>query len=177
MRDKNFAIKTHSGPTRLLKILLRLGLAKVIYTYCDPRDVLLSAIDHGKKIIAEGQNHTFAQMVDFDKAISNVKQWISIWEDYSLMKNVMSVRYEDMMNDPAVMTEKICKYLGLNIPQNDIDAILFKYDKNNKNADMRGLHFNKAKLERYKEEFTAEQTAKSNAELGKSILKMGYELA
>jgi hypothetical protein len=177
MRDKNFAIKTHSGPTRLLKIFLKMGLAKVIYVYRDPRDVLLSAIDHGKKIIAAGENHTFAQMVDFDKAISNVKEWIAIREDYAAMKNVLSIRYEDIMQNPLGITKNICKYLGLNVPDKDIEAILFKYDKNNKNADMRGLHFNKAKMERYKEEFTEEQTKKTSAELGASIVKMGYELS
>ena len=53
-KEKSFAVKTHSGPTSALNIFSKLGWVRVIYIYRDPRDVLLSAIDHGKRILAEG---------------------------------------------------------------------------------------------------------------------------
>lgn len=171
---KNFAVKTHSGPTVLLKRLMKFGLAKVIYGYRDPRDVLLSAMDHGKKIIAEGQNHTFAGMVDFDIALENVNQWLCIWEQYERMDNVLKIKYEELLQQPEATTDRICSYLRLNVKRKEIDAILFKYDRNNKNADMKGLHFNKAKIGRYKDEFSEQELQKVNTALGKIILKMGY---
>jgi hypothetical protein len=157
--------------------MLSLRLAKVIYIYRDPRDVLISATDHGKKILAEGKNHTFAQMVDFDKAVASVKQWLTIWHQYSVMPNVLSIKYEDLMQQPAETCDRICNYLGIKISRKEMDDILFKYDKKNANADMRGLHFNQAKLARYKEEFTTEQLEKANTAFGPTMVKMGYQVS
>ena len=81
-KEKKFVVKTHGGPITFLNLLMNLGLAKTIYIYRDPRDVLLSAIDHGNKILLEGENHTFAKMVNFDDALRNVKSWSKIFKQY-----------------------------------------------------------------------------------------------
>lgn len=45
----NIVIKTHSELTFLIKLLMALGLAKATFCYRDPRDIILSAIDHGER--------------------------------------------------------------------------------------------------------------------------------
>lgn len=177
LAEGSFAVKSHNGPTRTLKFLTRLGLVKLIYVYRDPRDVLVSAIDHGKKILAEGQNHTFAQMVDFDKALKRVHNWIGIWEEYSKMKRVLRVKYEDLMMNPTAIVDRIVSYLNLSVNAQLIERILWTYNKENKEADMTGLHFNKGMIGRHRAELTTSQLRMINETLGKKIAAMGYQNA
>lgn len=169
-----FAVKTHAAPTKLHNILLSLGLIKTIYIYRDPRDVLLSAQDHGKKIIANGKNHIFANCVEFDSALENVKSWVNIFKSYKKINNVYTVSYEELSTNPTNVMEGICNYLGVKISKKNIQNILTKYNKDNKNAEMKGLHFNKAKIQRYKEELTQEQKKAFKNEMGEIIVEMGY---
>lgn len=176
LEEGSFAVKSHSGPTPMMKLLLKLGLIKVIYVYRDPRDVLVSAIDHGKKLLAAGEDHTFAKMVEFDKALANLRKWVRIWEEYSAMRGVLHVKYEELLTKPRLIADRICSYLRLSVNASDIDQILWKYNKENEEADMTGLHFNKARIGRYKEELTLEQCQKINDSLAVQIPRMGYAL-
>ena len=132
-------------------------MIRIVYCYRDPRDVLLSAIDHGKKILEEGDNHTFAHMVDFDKALKNVKTWLRIWKKYKDIPRVLTIRYEEMMQDPITVTKKISDFLELSIDSQKRKDILWKFSKDNSEGDRRGMHFNKAKIFRYKTEMTKDQ--------------------
>ncbi len=169
-----FAVKTHAEPTKFHNFLIKLGLIKTIYIYRDPRDVLLSAQDHGKKIIANGENHTFANCVEFNSALENVKTWVNIFKSYKKVNNVYTVSYEELLTNPTNVMEDICNYLGVKISKKNIQNILTKYNKDNKNAEMKGLHFNKAKIQRYKEELTQEQKKVFKNEMGDVIVEMGY---
>lgn len=175
LKEGTFTVKTHSGPTGFQKILHRIGLIKTIYIYRDPRDVLLSAQDHGKKIIAAGDNHTFAQMIDFDDAFNNVKVWTNIFNSYKKANNVLLIRYEDLMGAPIKEMQKICSYLNVNLSEKKIKEILAKYDRGNPNANMTGLHFNKGITNRYKTELTQPQMDRFITDLGSVIEKMGYD--
>lgn len=170
----DFAVKTHSGPTRYLDYLLKWNKVKVIYIYRDPIDVLLSAIDHGKKILAEGEDHTFAGMTDFNEALKNVKQWITIQREYSSNKRVLSIKYEELMEDGVGTVKRICDYLKLELPEDQIKEILHRYDKDNPAGNFKGLHFNKAKTQRYREEMSAEQLRLVDVELGFDLDRMDY---
>ena len=171
-----FVIKTHGGPTAYLDRLNFFGKAKTIYIYRDPRDVIISAMDHGKKIIAAGESHTFAGMVSFDDAFQHVKLWVEIWREYNARKRVLKIRYEDMMSNPKKEVERILKHLGITVSAETVEQILFKYDKNNKEANMKGLHFNKGVTERYRDELTADQIKRFSNELGNELRLMGYSL-
>jgi len=172
--ERAFVVKTHRGPTRLLNFLSKFGLIKTIYIYRDPRDVLLSAIDHGKRIIARGDDHTFAQMVDFYTALRNVKKWTGIWQIYNKDATVLCIKYEDLRLRPFQVLNKIMGYLNIHVNRNKVEEILFMYNKENKNANMRGLHYNKAKINRHKAEFSEKQMIEFSNELGDEITAMGY---
>ena len=175
-KEGQFVVKTHDGPTFTLKWMNRFKKTATIYIYRDPRDVLISAADHGKKILAEGKNHTFAGMVEFNAGFNNVKQWVRLWEEYSKLDNVLKVKYEDLISAPSKEIDRIMKHIGISLPADQVQEILHRYDKNNAEANMLGLHFNKGISERYKDELTPEQLMRFKNELGESMQKMGYEV-
>jgi len=176
IQDGIFVVKTHSGPTLPARILSKLGLLRIVYCFRDPRDVLLSTIDHGKKILDSGENHTFASMVDFDKALQNVRAWLGIWKRYADMPEVLTVKYEEMIQDPVTVTKKIEEFLGVSVSPAKRQEILWKFSKDNFDGDRRGMHFNKAKIFRYKTEMTEGQKVKCGAEFGDYLKAMNYDV-
>jgi len=174
--DGSFVVKTHNSPNRSVRILSMLGLIKIVYSYRDPRDVLLSATDHGEKIMKDGESHTFAKMVNFDDALSNVKSWINIWELYTNMPSALCIKYEDMMDNPLEAVKSIKKHLDLSVSEEKTQEIIWKYSKDNPEGDRTGMHFNKPKNFRYLSEMTQEEQMKCRSEFGAALVKMEYDL-
>ncbi len=175
-RKGSFVVKTHAGPNLSVRLLNNLGALRIVYCYRDPRDVLLSAIEFGKKILDSGENHTFAKMVDFDKALNIVKYWLRDWQAYASMPKVLTVKYEEMMQDPVLVTKKIEDYLNLSVDTEKRQAILWKFSKDNPDGERNGMHFNKAEIFRYKTDLSEEQQARCNNEFRRYLLAMDYEI-
>ena len=175
--ENSFVVKTHAPPTLCASILSRLGLIKIIYCYRDPRDCLLSAIDHGKQLIESGdKDHPFTRMTDIDQSIPIVKNWLSTWEKYRKLSSVLMIRYEDLLEDPINMLRKIEIFLGLKVDENTREKILLKYSKNNPTVNKSSLHLNKAKSYRYKNEMSNQQKEKLKFEFSDYLFRMGYQL-
>lgn len=172
--EGTFIVKTHDPPGISARLLNKTGNLKIIYSYRDPRDALLSATDHGQRIIADGEYHTFAKIVDFGVALKTVNSWIDIWEKCDRIPNVLLLKYEDLMTDPLSCINNILNYLELSVDENKIQEILWKYSKNNPGRARKGLHFNKAKIYRYKEEMSLEQRNACLEYFGSRLLDMGY---
>lgn len=179
LRDGSFVVKTHAGPSRAAEILGRLGMVRVVYSYRDPRDVLLSAIDHGKRILEEGEQHTFAKMATFDDAIDSkqFRNWLRIWKDYASSPGVLSLQYEEMLENPSDVARRIEKFLRLPVDEKSREDILWKYSKDNTEGDRTGMHFNKASSARHISEMTEEQQQRCRDAFGSVLVEMGYESA
>ena len=176
VHDGPFTVKTHQGPKSSTKALSKLGLIRIVYCYRDPRDALLSAVDHGKKILAEGGGHTFAGMVDFDKASKKVKSWLGIWKRYNSMTGVLMVRYEDLIEKSFEIMQRIVAFLKVSVNDKKLEDIIWTFSRNNPDGERTGMHFNKAKSYRYRTEFTEAQKKKCQDAFGEFIEAMGYEI-
>ena len=174
LKDGDFAVKTHSHPTWGVKILNSAGLLKIIYCYRDPRDVLLSAMDHGEKSLAQGMKDNFIHMAEFDAALRHVKGWVEIWKQYQAVPGVFMLKYEELINNSLTAMQQIQLFLGLSLDEATIQGILWKYSKENPNGDRTGLHLNKAVTARYMQEMTEEQKKKAADTLGETLTEMGY---
>ncbi|MBK8443726.1 MAG: sulfotransferase domain-containing protein [Sphingobacteriales bacterium] len=172
----DFVVKTHHAPTWALRFLLQFKFAKLIYTYRDPRDVYVSALDHGKKIAAEGKNHTFYQFLDQKTAFRQIDNWLKIWEAYHrLGDKVVMVAYEDLQQEPLAALQRVNKYLALHLSDAVLTNILKKYEKDNLAPSTLGaLHYNKAQSGRYQTEMEPTVLAAFHREFGKRIAAMGY---
>lgn len=175
-REGPFVVKTHRGPTRLLRFLLRTGMVKVVYIFRDPRDALLSAMDHGRRIAAAGEIHTFAALLSFDQAFTAVKAWASKWQQWSACGGVHLLRYEDLLSDPAKEMEKIVAYLGFDARPVDIAATLAAYNREKAGASDKSeyLHFNVGISSRYRSEMPEDQKRRFRLEMGELLARMGY---
>lgn len=170
-----FTVKTHAKPNQVMKTGNSLNIYKVIYCYRDPRDAILSAIDHGKRISAKGETHTFAAIKDYNDAIILAKRWIDVWDNYKQMPNSLSLSYEYMIDNPISTTKKIEDFLDISVTDECRNSILWKYNKNNVNQLSDIMHLNKARTNRYKTEMPESIQQKCLNEFGSSIKEMGYE--
>jgi hypothetical protein len=176
-REKSFVVKTHEAPTGIISLLLRLGSIKAVYIFRDPRDALLSAMDHGKRIRQEGKSHTFASLVDFEAALETVKIWLKNWQKWRGCKGAYLIRYEDLLSDPLSLTEGIAAYLRISVTADQISAVLSKYQRDRIGAAEKGtLHFNKGVMNRYRSEMPEEWKAAFRSRMGDVLLRMGYPI-
>jgi hypothetical protein len=176
-REGSFVVKTHSKPTKIIEPLIRLGFIKAVYIYRDPRDAVLSAIDHGRRILQQGESHTFAGMVDFKDAFASVQGWINVWEKWKECRGAYLLRYEDLVNNPVEQLRSIVTYLNNEVSVNHIDAALRKYNKNNLDKFKEDyLHFNKGISNRYKQNMPDEHKILFKEKLGDKLIQMGYAL-
>ncbi len=176
LRTGPFVVKTHQGPGRLFRLFVLLRMIRVAYSYRDPRDVVLSALDHGRKLRDKGQNHTFAQMVRFEDAFDTFRRnWLPIWQAYARASNVRAVRYEDLMEDPFLVVRTLLDHLGLKLSDDTLREILHRWDRENVPPDqVANLHLNRARASRYLSEMPEEQKAHFAQELGPLLQQMGY---
>lgn len=172
-----FAVKTHCGPTPIVASLLAEDIIKATYVYRDPRDVVISAMDHGRKIRNSSQNHTFAEYDSLEKTVYAVKEWLVIWERWRRLNRVLTVRYEDLLADPLKELKRLSSFLAIVVSSEKIQTILNRYKRENldaTNTDL--LHFNAGVSERFKEVMSSQAQAYCLQHFGGYLHKMGYAL-
>lgn len=175
---KTFVIKTHDRPTVLTRFLINLNMAKVTYIYRDPRDVVLSALDHGKKIREEGQNHTFASCWTIENTVPQVLGWLenSVFRWLS-QKKVLRVKFEDLLQHPENEMFRLADFLNLNIDHIDVKKIIYAYEKKNLDTEKKDfLHFNQGIIGRFKSAFKKEELKFLNCQFEKYLGEMGYKI-
>ena len=172
----SFVIKTHSGPTAFLKKLVKKGIAVVTCIYRDPRDVVLSAMDHGKKIRNEGENHSFASCTTTADTVPQVKDWLDTGiMDWLKLKGALFVKYEDLIQNPVAELERLCEFLNIDCANIDLQSLYAKYSSG-KLDDFRKnvLHFNVGKAGRFRTAMPVEDQALCNRHFSKYLKKLGY---
>lgn len=168
------ALKTHSGPTFFVRVLVALGLAKVTYSYRDPRDVALSMRDHGIRTRKKGEifkdHRGFSDVHEIADALPKVKEEIENWYGWRDFGNVLLIRYEEFMTQKAKCLQEIAQHLNYDLSQGDLQTLLDKY------TDLKSRNFNKGTVERYKEELSATDLATCNKALARELKDMSYSV-
>ncbi|MDX1546896.1 MAG: sulfotransferase domain-containing protein [Rhodothermales bacterium] len=177
----SFVVKTHAGPSRSLPLFTRLGLVKTTYLYRDPRDVVLSALDHAEAARAAGADIDLRRLTSLDDSLAMVQHELDRWEQWMRLPQVLKVRYEDLSRDTLAELRRLDAFLGLGLPETTLAAVAARYDKR---AYGQGraqriigdpLHLNKGVAGRFREEMSAEARAVCDQRLGPYLEKMGYQ--
>ena len=176
----SYVVKTHEGPTNPLLALIDLGLIKATYMYRDPRDVALSAFEHGEKIRRTGAVSMtgFDRLKTLEEAIEFANGLLPVWRQWAGSRRALLVKYEDMRQNPYREADRLVSHLNIDVPQGTLHSIVNQYEiKDGSTASLpHPLHFNKGLTGRWREIFSPSQQALSRELFGEILPEMGYGL-
>lgn len=181
-----FVVKTHCRPSPLLMQYLDEGKMKATYIYRDLRDVILSGLERGEKIRANGEARryygigpyrTFARLHTLEGSIIWAKwQLFSRWKAWMCCKGVLFIRYEDLIADTVGQLKRLTDYIEIDIPESKLREIVDSYQRDRaiKGEIEKPRFLEKGVVGRHKEVFTNEQQQMCIDRLGPALKQMGY---
>ena len=172
----SFVIKSHGGPQPYQSLIAQ-KILRATYIYRDPRDVMLSAFDHGERIRSKGQHHTFGRLTTLNDALKFACSLLSVWEAWRNMDQVFMVRYEDLISDSAGTMLRLSQYLGLNPSPGVIEQIVSRFHARTVASDAHKtdyLHFNIGQIGRWKTLLDQWEVDRCNEAFGDRLQRMGY---
>lgn len=169
-----FVIKAHAGPTRWSRLLSKLGLLRITYIYRDPRDAMLSAYEYGQRALAKGRPNAFSHLIDFEKSLAFMEEYVRIWERWQAEEDVLIARYEDLSRDYDAEADRLVKFLRLDGNRLEVRGVIERY-RPAKAEGQQGLHFHKGKIGRFREAYSAKEQSILAERFGPYLKKMGYE--
>jgi hypothetical protein len=176
---KSYVIKTHEGPTWMADWLMDRGSMRSIYIFRDPRDVAVSAFEHGKRIRDQGirSDTGFDHLMSMEAAIRFAAERIPVWEAWRSSERVQMVRYEDLRADALKVMCSVVDYLGLDLPDAELESVVARYQvkEDAPKPKVQGLHFDKGVSGRWQEKMTNRQVEMCKRLFGEELQKMGYE--
>lgn len=169
----SLVIKTHEPPNEDIKRLIEIQGAKVTCCYRDPRDVILSAIDHGKRT-RKGldKSGAFRDIYTVEDAAKEFVKWSEIYFNWNEYGNVLMVKYESFINDKINTIYRVLKFLGVHLNRNDLLSIHYKQEELKTTKE----NFNKGVNNRWKNEMSVNELGICNNLLSEIITNMGYTL-
>lgn len=172
-----FAVKTHAPLPLYLAPLLWLNTIKATYIFRDPRDVVVSALDHGRKLRAEGITTNFGAYSTCADLLPLIDNYQRVWSKWDRIGGVLRVRYEDLLADTPGELRRLARHLRLTLAERTIEQIVDRYRPERLNDRKKDdLHFNRGVIGRYKQALTAGQIAVLNERYAGWLQKMGYPL-
>jgi hypothetical protein len=183
-RGESFAVKTHDGPGtypnrilshQLLRSLLAKRIFIPIFMYRDPRDAVLSAYEYGQRQPETRGGAYFAKFIPtIEAGITWMERYLTRnWDAWQSQKELLEIRYEDLVIYYESHVYRMIEYLGLDLPAETISSIVEKFHRG---ENIKGTHFYKGVAGRFRTGFTPEQTELANKAFGPYLGKMGYEL-
>lgn len=174
LAGQTFVIKAHAGPSSGSRLLESLDILRVTYIYRDPRDAMLSAFDFGQRAIEKGRPNAFSHLIDFQKTLDFMTEYVRIWERWMNEKRTLIARYEDLLMNYDHEVNRLVKYLELDGNQPEVQKVVEQY-RPGKGDGRQGLHFYKGKIGRFRESYTQDQQRIMAQYFGPALKKMGYE--
>lgn len=171
-----FVIKAHAGPTQMAKLLIQVKLMRVAYIYRDPRDAMLSAIENGERASKRGQSNAFSELLDFDKALQFMQDYVRISEAWLNHPHVLHTRYENLVKDYDEETGSMLRFLPVDRENPTARQVIEKYRPQQQPAAQKGLHFSTGKIGRYRLKFDLEQQERMALIFGDYLKRMNYPL-
>ncbi len=180
LAGNTFVVKTHNRPTQALRLLTMAGIVRATYIYRDPRDVAISAFEHGQKILSRGDTHTFAKLDSIETAISVVGGWyLAVWDAWMAFHQAqpdqtLIVRYEDLVADTTGESKRLVDFLDLDVSSQDRRAAIATYQRDEVRVSEEILHFNRGVVGRFESIMSAKELDLCKFHFEGHLQKMGY---
>lgn len=171
-------LKTHGEPSIYLKLLVKLGIVRVTYNFRDPRDAIISMMDHGKKtrlkFDARGEKYSdrgFGNIYTVRDAVPRILPDIKSWLAWNSLDGTLTIRYEDFICSKLHFLKQICKHINCSLTESELNTIIAKFEDKQK---LDTANFNKGIVGRFKTEMTEEEIQYCNSLFSDELNKMGY---
>ncbi|MDG1300651.1 MAG: sulfotransferase domain-containing protein [Opitutae bacterium] len=164
-------VKMHSSMFPELEQALVDGRCFMTYGYRDPRDMILSARDHHRRIEKKDGKQVLYQFSSNDNAIKHAKMWAVKSLSHIDQDSVHTYSYEDLVGSPDVALRRLARYLNIEIS----DELIHSLIDEEKASRARGVNeLNKAVLTRFEAEMAPELLERCNLEMSEEITALGY---
>ena len=171
-RYGDLVVKTHAKPSFWSRRLIARGGARATFCFRDPRDTMLSVIDHGVRTRqgldgsgAFAEIHTLADAVSFAKASIGLYY---AWQNYG---KALFICYEALMRDKVEHLSRMATYFGYACKEEALRSIYEKHEVLKKQA----WNFNTGEVERWRREMEPEWVVQCERLFGDDLVAMGYE--
>ncbi len=165
-------VKIHSDPEPVLLGSLESGRIRMTFIHRDPRDMILSAMDHCLQTRGT-EDASLQEFTSVRDSIASARGWAAMacgWVGSGLARVVL---YTDLVSGPARELARLADYLGIPAEPDVVNGLI----KEEIARRRRGWNrFNRGELIRYNREMSQEDQALCNRELGELITKLGYQL-
>jgi hypothetical protein len=171
VRHGPFVLKSHGALTLPVQRLIESG-AKPIVSIRDPRDIILSLIDHGAMERARGGT-CFAEHTDVATTLPKVMEicaFAHIWLESELS---CVFRYQDLVLQPEVEIARLAGFIGIQVKQATIASLVDEERAGRKKWQNR---FNTGLPTRFREEMSQDDIKLCNDTLGFYIKALGYPI-
>jgi len=157
--------------------MINVGFARAYYSLRDPRDAMLSALDHAasaqaktEKTLSDVYFARFHSRQDLCPALLSAFGTFHRWKRFG---KVLFVRYEDVLAAPEQELDRIVEWLGLKADRKNVSTVVAHFAK--RKAETR--HFNKGVLTRYSSELNAREIREVEVHLCDCIREMNYRFS
>jgi hypothetical protein len=171
-----FVIKAHAALTPYARFMIQRNLIRSTYIYRDPRDALLSVMENGQRALQRGRPNAFSSFAEFDAALHFMVEYLHIWDSWMDCRQVLLVRYENLLLNYETEAELLLKFLRLERDQPQIQAVIEKYRPEKAQLDQKGIHFSHGKIGRFRQKINPEQQTIMADQLGAYLTRMGYAI-
>ena len=166
-----FVLKTHKPFSELEKFLCNPNV-KIIYSIRDPRDIVLSALDHGRRSRAMNDS-VFTDCYDLETTISIVSNWCELAMPWINANGVEIFRYENLVQYPDIQVIRLANYLGISRSSESAQKVVIEERTSRQPIKNQ---FNKGMTERFSSEMADEDICRTENMLKKHIHAFGYSI-
>ena len=133
-------LKTHPRPDDPVVVdLLQSGLA-IGHAVCrDPRDMVLSMLDHARHSRRLGQAE-FTEFATFDAAIDNIRHQTNSLTAWLRLPNILSLCFEELAFETPQAARRILGQLGLRMNPGHLAELVLESGQTNKNRGKQARH-------------------------------------
>jgi len=171
----SIVVKTHDRPRFFTRLLLSTGMAKACYVYRDPRDVVISALDHA----TQARNRTQALLSDkafsgfytYADVVPHIQKQYAYFQQWKKVKKLLMFTYEQVVQDQEKIMLRLVREWKMPVSDTGINTIAEKIKNNPEGI----RHYNTGKLTRYDHELSPQQIKELENLLGPCISGMGFK--
>lgn len=166
-------VKCHWGFKKELDFFCSVSNTKMTMTYRDPRDMILSMIDHGNKT-RKGLDPSgaFSDCYNVIDLIPRTLKMLETLEEWQSKKYVHCIKYEDLMFDKYNVLKTMVEFMHLKVEDDNLKKIIQAHE----NAKNKTHNFNKGTTARWKEEMSKAEKEACLKAFEPFLRKLDYEL-